>query len=186
MTTMHAARWLIGAGASLLLACGPGRAAADTYTGAAVDSSGVLRILRRNGGAIVVARDSAQVEFDEIAISRGGRAVGWLALYPNCCTSYPIPLHVTVYANGRLRTFGDGSLAVSRWKFVADGRRIAFRQETVHGGFGVHYELGDVRSGRLVAQFDPPTDGDGRPLPGHDVPAWVRELDGDRRAEQMQ
>jgi hypothetical protein len=186
MTTMHVARWLIGAGASLLLACAPGSAAADTYTAAAVDSSGVLRIQRGNGAAIVVARDSAQVEFDRIAISKDGRCVGWLALYPNCCTSYPIPLHVRVIASGRLRTFGDGSLAISRWKFIADGRRIAFEQETVHGGFGVHYELRDVRSGRLVAQFDPPTDRDGRPRSGHDVPAWVAELDGDRGAVEQQ
>jgi hypothetical protein len=183
---MDAARRLLRAGAILLLACGPGRAAADTYTVAAVDSSGSLRIQRGNGSAILVASDSSQVEFDRIVISNNGRSVGWLALYPNCCTSYPIPLHVAVFTNGRLRTFGDGSMVVWRWKFIAGGRRVAFEQETVHGGFGVHYELRDVRSKRLVARFDPPTDRDGRPLPGHDVPAWVDELDRAWSSEREQ
>jgi len=186
MTRMDVARRIVRGGAILLLACWPGRAAADTYTAAAVEPSGVLRIQRGNGSAILVASDSSQVEFDRIVISNDGRSVGWLALYPNCCTSYPIPLHVAVFTNGRLRRFGDGSLAVWRWKFMAGGRRVAFEQETVHGGFGVHYELRDVRSGRLVAQFDPPTDRDGRALPGHDVPAWVDELDRDRSSEREQ
>jgi hypothetical protein len=56
-----------------------------------------------------------------------------------------------------------------RWRFEAGGRQVSFRQETVHGGFGTHYELHDVETGDLLAAFE---DGEGRQRP-----AWVERLD---------
>ena len=60
--------------------------------------------------------------------------------------------------------------------FRAAGTQVAFRQETVHGGLGVHYELRDVASGRLVASYDPPVGPDNLPAPAQTVPEWVIEL----------
>ena len=155
-------------------------AAADTYVAASVDSTGDLRIERANGQAIVIPPDSAQVEFDRIAISSDGRSVGWLALYPNCCTSYPIPLKLVVYSRGRSRRFDGAGLPVWRWRFTAGGRQVAFKQETVHGGIGVHYELRDIATGRLIAQYEPPERGADRQAPGKGIPRWAVELDADR------
>src|SRR5262249_7506949 len=132
------------------------------------------RIERMRGKAVRVESDRDQVGFDKIAISEDGRSVGWLALYPNCCTSYPIPLRLKVLSNGRSRTFGANGPPVWRWQFVAGGKQVAFEQETVRGGLGVHYELRDIATGRLIAQFDPPADQGGSPS---DVPRWVVELD---------
>ena len=152
-------------------------AAADTYLGAVVDSAGDLMIQRVKGPAIVVRKDTAQVAFDKIAISRGGGSVGWLAMYTNCCTSYPIPLKLMVYSRGRVKTFEGRSLPIWRWQFTDDGRQVAFEQETVHGGIGVHYELREVATGRLIAQYDPPAEPDSLPRVSQDIPAWVVELD---------
>jgi hypothetical protein len=154
--------------------------AADTYVGARVDTAGDLRIERAKDHAVVLKKDREQEGFDKIAISKGGGSVGWLALYPNCCTSYPIPLKLVVYASGRSRTFEVNSLPIWRWKFTGDGRRVAFEQETVHGGVGVHYELRDVATGRLMAQYDPPEAREDAPTPDQATPVWVAELDANQ------
>jgi hypothetical protein len=156
--------------------------ATDPYVRAAADSGGRLRIQRANGKPVVLAMDLEQVGFEEIAISGDGRSVGWLALYPNCCTSYPIPLKLVIYSQGRRRTFEVNGLPIWRWRFSADGRRVAFEQETVHGGIGIHYELREIASGRRIESYDPPPDPpDGPATPAAEpAPAWVVELDRER------
>jgi len=158
-----------------LAAPSPG-SAADTYLGATADTSGVVRIRREHGRPIVIGKDLEQVGAEQIAVSKDGRSVGWLALYPNCCTSYPIPLKLVIYTDGRRRVFEVNGLPIWRWQFSADGARVAFEQETAHGGLGIHYELRDVASGRLVERYDPSEHAaDEGPPP--DMPAWVKALD---------
>jgi hypothetical protein len=154
---------------------------AEAYASAKVDDRGQLRIVTQSGRTIVPKKLADQVGFDAAQVSPDGRAVGWLAQFPNCCTSYPIPLKLVIRSNGRDRTFtGDDDLPVWRWRFTAGGKQVAFEQETVHGGMGIHYELRDVATGKLIAAFDP--------APGYErnsgaeadsvaVPEWVAGLD---------
>ncbi len=171
--------WLLLWNAFAGLAAASPSTAADIYVRATADTNGVLRIERARGPAIVVPPDSGQVGADAIGISKECGCVGWVALYPNCCTSYPVALALRVYANGRARTFDGDGLTISRWAFTRDGKRVAFREETVHGGFGVHYEQRDVASGRLVAAYDPPAQDPPGPSAAP-APGWVAELDSDR------
>ena len=157
--------------AIVAVAGGMSLAAEDTYRQADVDQQGRLHIITAAGREIVPPMDKDQVGFDNAAISVDRRAVGWLALYPNCCTSYPIPLKLVILVNGRRRTFTGVGLAVSRWGFSDDGKRVAFKQETVHGGLGVHYELRDIATGRLVSEYGADSEKASQP------PAWVRALD---------
>ncbi len=159
-------RFFLGA---LLLAGATG--VPETFERADVDQQGRLRIVTSTGRVIVPVAKKDQVGFDRPSISADRRAVGWLALFPNCCTSYPIALSVGVYTNGRQRTFTGNDLAVARWSFTVDGKQLAFRQETVHGGNGVHYELRDVSTGRRLAIYDPDPEKPANP------PGWVRTLD---------
>ena len=77
-----------------------------------------------------------------------------------------------------MRTFTGNKLPVWQWRFEAGGRQVAFRQETVHGGLGVHYELRDVATGRLVAEYDPAPDPDNKQHAAlTEVPKWVADLD---------
>ncbi len=78
--------------------------ATDIYASAAVDDQGVLRILTKGGREIVPMKEPEQVGFSKPQISEDGRVVGWLAEFPNCCTSYPIPLKLVIYSNDRLHT----------------------------------------------------------------------------------
>jgi hypothetical protein len=150
--------------------------AADRYTDASVDQSGNLRISTNNGRSIIVPKEHDQEGFDHIAISEDGSAVGWVVLYPNCCTSYPIPFKLIVYVNGKTHTFTGTGLPIWMWAFTANGKRVAYEEETVHGGLGVHYELRDVASGRLISQYDPAVGPENQPLPNQSVPSWVTDL----------
>jgi len=145
--------------------------AAETYGSAEIDQNGQLRIITGEGREIVPALDEEQTGFDRAAISSDRQTVGWLALYPNCCTSYPIPLKLVLYSGGRVRSLSGNELPVWRWCFLSGGKQVAFEQETVHGGLGVHYELRDVATGHLDATYEPDPDLAGNP------PPWVVELD---------
>ena len=160
--------------AALLAAAMP-CSAADKYTAAAVDDSGRLHIQTSDGRSIILPKERDQEGFDRIAISADGHAVGWVELYPNCCTSYPIPLKLAVYMNGTLRTFTGSELPIWQWHFTPDGN-VAFEQETVHGNLGVHYELRDIITGRLVSEYNPSIDSEGHPLPDQPAPQWVADL----------
>src|SRR5687767_3533863 len=91
--------------ATLLLSLTAPSSAADTYVNVSIDQAGQLSILTKDRREIVPKKKAGQVGFDKAAISPVGRSVGWLALHPNCCTSYPIPLGLVIYASGRVRTF---------------------------------------------------------------------------------
>jgi len=150
--------------------------AAERYQRVWIDQAGTLHITTTDGRDIVLQRDDEQVGVDKAVVSSDGLAVGWLATYPNCCTSYPIPLKLLVYANGEVRTFTGTGLPIWQWQFQASNKQIAFRQETVHGGLGIHYELRDVLSGQLIAEYNPPYDRDNQVLPDRNRPKWVDQL----------
>ena len=155
----------------------------ERYVSATVDKDGALRIVTATAKVIVPDAEperefvGKQVGYDDIQISADGQAVGWVALFPNCCTSYPIPLALVVFSSGVKRSYAGAGLPVWRWAFQADGKRVAFEQETVHGGLGIHYELRDVESGHLVASYEPKVGPDNQPLPNQHVPMWVEQLD---------
>jgi hypothetical protein len=111
--------------------------------------------------------DQKQSEFKDIAISRDGTAVGWVAYYPNCCTSYPVPILVEVYTAGQRHTF-QPTIAPWHWCFVDGAARIAAISATVHGPQNEVIELWDVSTGTRRGEF---TWMDGETYPG--APAWV-------------
>lgn len=152
----------------LLLAMPLAADAAAHYEKATIDGETRLRILDSKGAQHTPKKLPDQTGFSAAAISDDATTVGWLALYPNCCTSYPIPLALVIYRDGRiLRTFSN-DMAIWSWHFEANGRQVAFEQETVHGHRGVHYELHDIDSGQLLGKYE------GDPAP--DAPQWVRDV----------
>jgi hypothetical protein len=167
------ARWVSVWTLILSLGLAPVSAATDIYVETVVDPSGQLRITTKHRKEIVPKKDADQASFDKVQISPDGRAVGWLALFPNCCTSYPIPLKLVILVNGEQRTFKGNGLPIWKWCFWEEGKQVAWEQETVHGGQGVHYELRDIASGELSGQYDPDSNPDTITKP----PRWVAVLD---------
>jgi hypothetical protein len=108
-----------------------------------------------------------QVGFSDVAISPDGQAVGWTALYPNCCTSYPIPMLVEVYSAGKRRTF-DPAIAPWHWCFVDGAEKIAALSTTVHGPQNEILELWEISTGKKLGDFTW-MEGESNPR----APAWV-------------
>lgn len=163
--------------AALMLAASPLRAQ-PTYRTAEVDSAGRLRVTTSAGATVAPRMDSDQVGVADPAVSPDGRRVGWLALYPNCCTSYPIPLALVVRSAGHERRFSGVNLPIARWAFLDRGRRVALSQAPLHGLVTTHYALYDASSGRLLSEYDQAPDTTARSdTLGTDphVPAWVRQ-----------
>lgn len=153
--------------------------AQPTYRRVEVDPAGHLHVTTAAGATISPPLDSDQVGVADPAVSPDGRSVGWLALYPNCCTTYPVPLVLLVRSAARERRFAGIGLPISRWAFLDGGRRVALRQAPLHGLVPTHYELYDIASGRLVRTYDqaPDTSTASHPLGGPaaaHVPEWVR------------
>ncbi len=169
-------RWAGAWAVVLFLALGPVAAATDIYIETVIDTGGQLRITTKHKREIVPKKDTEQVSYDNPQISPDGHAVGWLALYPDCCASYPIPLKLVILVNGAQRILTGSGLPISRWCFWAGGKQVAFEQETVHGGMGAHYELRDVESGQLADIYDP----DAKPNVITKPPRWVVVLDSKR------
>jgi hypothetical protein len=97
-------------------------------------------------------------------ISANMMAVGWLADYDNCCTSYSLSLGLVVYTPRKPpRAYKGDGRAIFGWHFVAGGKQFAFFQEFPHGNLVPHYELRDVTTGRLIDKWD---EGDMTKLPG--------------------
>ena len=151
-------------------------AAGDRFVHAETEELSELRLKTSKGRKIVV-NNLEQTEYDQITISPDGKAVGWLALYPNPSTSYPIPLKLFIFSEGELHTFEGKGLPIWQWQFTDDGKRVALEQETVHGGLGIHYELREISTDRLVAEFNPTVDKNGQPEPNQKKPDWVSRLD---------
>ena len=162
---------------------------AEVYAAATLGNDGNLHIMTTNGRAIVVAKpdDQRSVEtqkayFEKPVVSKNQRAVGSRVFYPNCCTSYEIPLTLVVYADGRTHRFTGSDLPVFLWHFADDGATVAFSQEPVHFGCSIHYELREIRSERLVDSADVPEPCGQDPTPQPvKVPEWVNRLEQSQR-----
>ena len=148
----------------------------EIYASADIDDKGQLRIVTKDGREILPKKEDEQVGFSRPRVSDNGRSVGWLAEFQNSSTSYPIPLKLMILTNGGMQAFTGSGLPIWRWAFRDRGRRFAFEQETVHGGFGIHYELRDAATGRLIDEYSPAYGPDNRIIPNQRTPRWVDEL----------
>lgn len=159
--------------AALTLAAGSPAVAQERYLRAEENEDHDLVITTSAGQRIVVAKsdrkwaDEGQVSFRDIAISRDRTAVGWVAYYPNCCTSDPIPVLVEVYSSGKRHTF-DPAIGPWHWCFVDGPSRVAAISTTVHGQQHEVIELWDVSTGTKRDDF---TWMEGGAYPR--APAWV-------------
>ncbi len=154
----------------------------ETYQSVAIDAKGSLVITTSDQKTILVPKEGEQSSFSEPILSSARTAVGAQAEFPNCCTSYDIPLQLVIYANGKVHRFTGNGLPIFQWHFADGGTRVAFGQEPVHFGCSIHYELRDVQSERLIDSADIP-EPCGQILEPRAVkiPKWVTELTSQKR-----
>jgi hypothetical protein len=154
-----------------LVACTLGvhtSSAEATFRRAAIDSTGQLTMTLANDRVLRPPKDSNQVSVDQVALSADRRLIGWVALYPNCCTSYPIPLELVILRTDGSRTVITTTLPIWQWAFTSDGRNVVIRQAPAHGAVRTSYELRAIGTGQLIAHAE--TDSAQR----GSLPAWIR------------
>ena len=148
-----------------------------TYRSAAVAPSGDLVVTTSGGNSEAIPKQGDQTGWEKLLISGDKTAVGALALYSNCCTSYDIPLQLVVYFRGKAHTFLGQGMAIFQWHFADRGSRIAYGYTTVHFSCGTTYELRDLETERLIEKaFVPEPCGPIPDPPAVNPPDWVRAL----------
>jgi hypothetical protein len=154
----------------------------ETYESAEIDPNGNLRITTSDGRTITLMKEREQSAFRNPTVSPDRTAVAAQADYPNCCTSYDIPLQLVVYVRGVMHRFEGIGLPIFQWHFADGGTRVAYGQQPVHFACETHYELRDIQSERLVDSADIPQPCGQRPDPPQTtIPNWVKELKAARR-----
>ena len=133
------------------------------------DAGGNVHVVLRDGRDDKISKEKDQVGGRSIRIAVDKKTVGWTVLYENCCTSYPIPLLLVIYRDGKVQQRLDtGGLMIYDWRFWSGEKQVAFCTGTVHGDSGGHCELHDVKSGRALAVIDGHL--------GEESPLWARGL----------
>jgi len=132
-----------------------------------IGPDGLAHIVDAAGRDQTFTRETGQVSVADPRLSDDRRAAGWRVEELNCCTSYPIPLRLAVYRNGRKQIISPG-LMIYDWAFVAGGREVALSSGVVHGATERTFDLYSVRSGRRLAH----STGDARATP----PRWALRL----------
>lgn len=155
---------------------------AETYQSAALDAQGNVAIVLTSGMTVTIRKEGEQTAFSLPVLSASKTAVGSQAMFPNCCTSYDIPLQLVVYSAGQVHRFAGIKLPIFEWALADDGKRVAYGQEPVHFGCETHYELRDIESERLVDAVNVPQPCGENPKPTPvKMPQWVVDLVSKKR-----
>jgi hypothetical protein len=171
-----AARQVMIAGAMALL--GAGAAGSAQTKGwppvdkAYVDDKGRVHIVEEDGKDIAVPNEKDQVGNSDVKIAEDKKTVGWMAVYDiEGLTTYPIPLGVVIWKEGKVRQNLGDNLMIYGWRFWEGGKQAAFCSGPVHGDDAVHCELHDAITGRKIAEV--------AGNPDDKSPEWARGLGPD-------
>lgn len=133
--------------------------------------SGRIHIVDVSMKDVEVLPDKDQVDAAQPKLADDNLTAGWLIESKvDDGTSYPIPLCLAIYREGRvIRRFTTG-MAIGDWQFVNAATQVAFSTNTLHGDHPAHFELRDVLSGKLLSQYDQDSS-----LP---APDWTKGISG--------
>lgn len=151
-------------------------ALADGYTQATISKNQHALAIFSGAHKIMAPRtDSEQRAFSNAQISSNGQMVGWLVLSSSCCQSYPIPLSLVIFRDGKvIRKFED-ERPVWNWSFQNQDTAVAYLLRTTHGNSTVSYKLRRISDGKLIEEFECFSDPEAVPESEKNapVPEWV-------------
>lgn len=81
---------------------------ASPVTGITITSDGHAYISLSNGRGIEPAPEPDQVTIRSALVALDKATIGWLAEFPSCCTSYPVPTLLIIYKHGTSFRFSNG------------------------------------------------------------------------------
>src|SRR6059036_1453383 len=114
---------------ALIVAAFVSGSAAERYANVLIDQDGKVTVVTEDGRHITPPVNDQQVGADQAAVAPDHQSVGWRALYPFCCTSYPLPLKLVILSNGQLHTLrGSYEEPIWFWGFQDGGKHVAFKE----------------------------------------------------------
>ena len=117
------------------------------------DDGTSLHFETTDGRTVTVDPLRDQVGFTQVRLSGDRKRLGWVAQFPNCCTSYPVPLQLAVSSeNGSVVVF-PASQAIFKWNFAKGSKAVVYRQEALHGSAVATYSLGRLKDGKILKTF---------------------------------
>lgn len=132
------------------------------------DQKNQVHVTYKDGEDVSVAGEQNQVAIDSVEISQDGRTVGWLALDRDPDSSEPFAGILVLLRDGKIVQKFNTEQTFWSWSFYEDGTQVAYHVGPMHGD-ARHFELHDIKSGRLIASWD----GD---LNAAKRPAWTKGL----------
>jgi hypothetical protein len=142
-------------------------AQSEHVTRAFVGEDGLIHILNADGREFVATKEdnpypdlrkdpgANQESVGIPKIAADGRTVGWIVNFGNCCTSYPIPLMLVIYRDGKVLqrlSAGDWPM-IWDWHFVAGGKQVEISTGPLHGEGGGS-ERYVVATGQLIHRHE--------------------------------
>jgi hypothetical protein len=127
-------------------------AIAQTVSRAYSGEDGKAHVVYSNNATKTISPEKQQVGCENVSVAEDNRTVGWSVLVENCCTSYPIPMAVVVYKDGKKTVIVPPQM-IFRWQFIDSGKRISILFGPVHGN-ATGANVYDVRSGKLAASWN--------------------------------
>jgi hypothetical protein len=145
---------------------------AGPFGGTSLSADGKrLTIKTARGNMAAPKTEAAQQGYSQPRVANDGRTVGWLALSPSCCTSYPLPLALVVMDARRKPVRFEESPPIWAWKFELGNSAVAYRQRTTHGSSTVTYKLVRIRDREVLEQYE--CFSEDASSPAAEVPGWV-------------
>jgi hypothetical protein len=151
---------------------------AETYLSANISDDGKTLLITTDHGTIKAPRtDPNQEGFTDIHISSNGKLIGWLVETSNCCNSYPLPLSLVIFQDGKVIQQFDHVSTIVAWGFERQDTAVAYNYQTAHFVTGIGYELRNISNAKLIQRFGCDVNYDGeRHVFSKNVPSWVWPL----------
>jgi len=125
--------------------------------------------------------DENQEGIDDPAVAEDQRAIAWTETYDNPATSYSIPLVLAIYQSGKSILHIRQGLMIWDWTFLNGGQHIAAVWGLTHGPEVGHYQLYDVKTGRMLSEVL--GDEETQSLnPG--APEWAKQIERQMRGRK--
>jgi len=145
------------------------------------DETGPLHIVYSDGVDVVetvpptaeLKTEDSQAGFSDLDVAKDKETVGRGETYWECCQSYPVPVVLTLYRSGKiLQRIRQGHMLWA-WTFLGGANQVVAPWGTTHGSSSGTYQLYDVKTGHMLAEFY--GDEDIRGL-DRKAPDWAKQL----------
>lgn len=152
--------------------------AAGEYKSAVLNMERTSITITTSKGVVQAPRTASDQEgFSDVLISPDHSLVGWLVLIGGCCQSYPLPMGLVIFKDGKvIREFAEDH-PIFRWTFALQGKAVAYQDTWPHGFVSIYYKLRRIEDGKILAEFACyPDEKSGRYIIDGPVPDWVWPL----------